>query len=100
MAYRLDLLPESLLHPVFHVSTLKKKLGHSVSPFSTLPPVDRHGDFQHAPVQISEGHLVKRRGRAVSEVLVRWSGSSADDDTWELLWSLQNQFPHLVGKVL
>jgi len=32
--------------------------------------------------------------------LVRWLGASAEDDTWELLWTLQERYPHLVGKVL
>jgi hypothetical protein len=100
VAYMLDLPPESRLHLVFHVSALKKKLGQSVSPLSTLPPIDRHGDIQPEPAQILERRMVKRCGRSITEVLVRWSGSFVDDDTWELLWALQNQFPHLVGKVL
>lgn len=40
MAYRLDLPPESKVHPIFHVSCLKLKLGQHVIPLPTLSPVD------------------------------------------------------------
>ncbi|XP_042942778.1 uncharacterized protein LOC122276959 [Carya illinoinensis] len=40
VAYRLCLPSDSLLHPVYHVSSLKKKLGEHVTPIATLPPVD------------------------------------------------------------
>jgi hypothetical protein len=46
MAYKLALPPEARLHLVFHVSCLKKKLGQSISPLSSLPPVDAHGEIR------------------------------------------------------
>jgi hypothetical protein len=81
VAYRLDVPPESCLHPVFHVSCLKKKLGQSSSPLSTLPPVDNIGEIRPEPELIEDCRLVKRQGRAATEVLVRWLGASSDDDT-------------------
>jgi hypothetical protein len=45
MAYKLALPQEACLHPVFYVSCLKKKLGHSSSPISMLPPVDAEGEI-------------------------------------------------------
>jgi hypothetical protein len=100
VAYRLDLPSESRLHPVFHVSCLKKKLGQSTFPLSSLPPVDLNGEIYPEPERIVDRRMIKRRGRAATEVLVRWLGASAEDDTWELLWTLQERYPHLVGKVL
>jgi hypothetical protein len=100
MAYKLDLPPESHLHPVFHVSCLKRKLGQSSSPLSTLPPVNSSGKIRPEPEFIVDRRLVKRHGRAATEVLICWRGAYSDDDTWELLWALQSQYPHLVGKVL
>ena len=43
--------------------------------------------------------MKKRRLPAVTEVLVQWEGGDPDDDTWELLFKLQEDYPHLVGKV-
>jgi hypothetical protein len=100
VAYQLDLPPDARLHPVFHVSYLKKKLGQSVAPLSTLLPVDPSGEIRPEPAYIVDCRLIKCHGRAATEVLVHWHGTSVEDDTWELLWTLQHQYPHLVGKVL
>ena len=40
VAYKLALSSDFLLHLVFHVSCLKKKLGAQITPIPTLPPVD------------------------------------------------------------
>ena len=40
ISYKLDLPASSLLHPVFHVSNLKAKLGNRVMPKPTLPTVN------------------------------------------------------------
>jgi len=100
IAYRLDLPLDARLHPAFHVSCLKKKLGQSVAPRSSLPPVDCIGKIRLELDCIVDRRLIKRHGRAATEVLVHWKGTSVDYDTWELLWTIQHQYPHLVGKVL
>ena len=43
-AYRLELLPTSLLHPVFHVSMLKKQVEDSSLVLKELPDFDE-GDI-------------------------------------------------------
>ncbi|KAG8362685.1 hypothetical protein BUALT_BualtUnG0050900 [Buddleja alternifolia] len=40
VTYKLDLPPDSLIHPVFHVSLLKKKLGTRHSPSPQLPAIN------------------------------------------------------------
>jgi hypothetical protein len=100
VAYEFALPPDARIHPVFHVSCLKKKLGHDIFPLPTLPPVGSSGEIRPEPDFIVDRRLVKRRGRTATEVLVRWKGASSADDSWELLWTLQQQYPHLVDKVL
>jgi hypothetical protein len=62
--------------------------------------VDVAGEICPEPEQILDRRLIKKNGRAATEVLIRWQGTSAENDTWELLWTLQAKYPHLVGKVL
>ena len=100
VSYKLALPPESKIHPVFHVSCLKLKLGRQVTPFPTLPPVDDIGQPCFEPIVVLQTRTKSLRSRDVTEVLVHWSGSTVDEATWESLHQLQISFPHLVGKVL
>ena len=43
MAFKLDSPPNSSVHPMFHVSCLKLKLGQTIIPISALPLVDTQG---------------------------------------------------------
>jgi len=69
VAYKLALPPEARLLPVFHVSCLKKKLEQFVSPLSSLPLVDPHGEIRPEPELIVDCRLIKRNGCTATEVL-------------------------------
>uniref|UniRef100_A0A2N9I5J7 Chromo domain-containing protein n=1 Tax=Fagus sylvatica TaxID=28930 RepID=A0A2N9I5J7_FAGSY len=99
-ASKLELPEGACIHPVFHVSFLKAKLGETITPISRLPPTDALGYLAPQPARILETRTIKkRRLPAVTEVLVQWEGGDPDDATWELLFKLQEDYPHLVGKV-
>ena len=100
MSYKLDLSFKSRIHPVFHVSCLKLKLGQHVTPLPTLPPVDEFGQVFIELVAVLQKRTKSLRSRVIIEVLVQWSGASLDDATWESVHPLQLSFLHLVGKVL
>ena len=100
VSYKLELPPESKLHPVFHVSCLKLKLGQHTTPLPTLPPTNDSGQVHTEPVAILQTRSKSLRSRVITEVLVQWLGTSPEDATWESLHQLQLSFPHLVGKVL
>lgn len=100
LSYKLALPPKSKLHPVFHVSCFKMKLGLNVHSMPTLPPVDEEGQIFSEPIAVLQSRTKALRSPVITEVLVQWMGCPPEDATWESLHQLQNTIPHLVGKVL
>ena len=99
VSYKLALPLESKIHPVFHVSCLKLKLGQHVTPLPTLPPIDEEGHVLSEPIAVLQTRTKTLRTQSITEVLVQWMGSLPEDVTWESLHHLQLSYPHLVGKV-
>ncbi|XP_070017584.1 uncharacterized protein [Nicotiana sylvestris] len=83
VAYKLDLPHESKVHPVFHISLLKKTMGDRVVVHTTLPLTSEDGKFLVKPVAIPQRQLIKRDNSTVVRVLVQWSNPPPKDATWE-----------------
>jgi hypothetical protein len=71
VAYKLLLPATTSIHPVFHVSQLKRCLKPTQSVSSNLPPTDAHLQF---PEQVLDRGTISRGCSPVDQVLVRWSG--------------------------
>jgi hypothetical protein len=99
VAYKPDLPPSSRIHPIFHVSCLKLKLGQHITPLPTLPPVNLVGEIKSEPEAVISRCMVKKGDCSVTEVLVHWKGATVEDDSGEVLRNLQEQYPHLAGNV-
>lgn len=94
VAYELELPSHSRIHPVFHVSLLKKKLGNDAVVQSELPLVGEDGRIQLEPLAVLDRRLVKRNNRPFTEVLVQWTNTIPNDATWEPWHEFQQRFPH------
>ena len=92
VAYKLQLPAESRIHPVFHVSQLKGHVGPRTTP-SSLPLLDDHGLIAKEPLCILDRRMVKKQGRAVTEVLIQWRNTFPEDSTWELFTTIQQKYP-------
>ena len=85
MSYKLDLPAGSQIHPVFHVSNLKAKLGAQVVPRPALPAVSVNQILNPEPVAILATKSHQLRSRLITQVLVQWQDESKEDATWENL---------------
>ncbi|KAL4383496.1 hypothetical protein GQ457_15G026350 [Hibiscus cannabinus] len=94
VAYKLKLPEGSRIHPVFHVSLLKKKLGDTHSSNSELPLVT-DGEIIMEPECILDSRWIKQGSRFVEESLVQWKHLSSEDATWENTHQLRDKFPSL-----
>lgn len=94
VAYKLDLPVSAQIHPVFHISQLKKCHGDAAVS-NVLPTIDVAGVMEARPVAVLDRRLGKRGNRPVMMVLVQWSTGTADDATWEVYGDLLVRFPVL-----
>ncbi|KAK9175296.1 hypothetical protein WN944_027302 [Citrus x changshan-huyou] len=93
VAYKLELPIESKIHPVFHVSCLKKKVGEAVTPITELPTIREDGHLQLVPDSVLDRRVVQRSNRPCVQWLVQWSNSFPEDATWEDAVKIQEKFP-------
>ena len=70
MAYKLEIPSSSRVHPVFHVSWLKKLIGNKI-PIKTIFPIfselDEEGQVILKPEQIMETRTKQLHNRAITE---------------------------------
>ena len=96
VAYRLALPERSRVHPVFHVSQLKKAIGQAKVQ-KQLPQVNEQGSFDLVPLRQLETRSILRDHKMVYQRLVQWKGCSVDEATWEDEDLLKCNFPEFCG---
>ncbi|KAI0528973.1 hypothetical protein KFK09_001518 [Dendrobium nobile] len=91
VAYRLKLPPQSSIHPVFHVSLLKRSIGENIMATPTIPR-GLTGDMQFSlkPLQVKK---VRKNDQGKREVLIEWKDLPTHEATWEIYEAMQDQFP-------
>jgi hypothetical protein len=94
VAYRPDLPTTSRIHPVVHVSQLKKAIGAQVQVQTRLPsPLD----ILQIPVRVLQRRLRQNGVVTVHQVLVQWSGQPESLATWEDYDELKQRFPRALA---
>lgn len=95
VAYKLKLPEGARIHPVLHVSLLKKSLGDHSNADSDLPPITEEGAIILKPARILDTRWVKQGATFVEESLVQWRRLPKEDATWEKTEDLKQQFPSM-----
>jgi hypothetical protein len=83
MAYKLEFPASSRVHPVFHVSCLKKVIGDKIPVQTIFPELDEEGKIILEPEAITDTRIRQLRNRSISEYLIKWRKLPAEDSTWE-----------------
>lgn len=90
VAYRLALPETSRIHPVVHVSQLKKAVGDNVQVQPQLPsPLDA----LLVPSRILQRRFRQQGSISITQVLVQWAGQPEALATWEDHDDLKRRFP-------
>ncbi|KAA8539774.1 hypothetical protein F0562_026466 [Nyssa sinensis] len=92
VAYKLKLPDGSKIHPIFHVSLLKQKVGESNNATLDLPLTDDDGTIVLEPDVILNTRWVKKGSRFVEESLIKWKRLPVDDATWEETAVIQDRY--------
>ena len=91
-------LPQDLacVHPVFHISMLKKWLD---DPTSILPAerlgVDENLSYEEVLVEILDRQVKRLRNKEVATVKVLWRNHLVEGATWEAEANMRSRYPHL-----
>ncbi|KAK4721514.1 hypothetical protein R3W88_011747 [Solanum pinnatisectum] len=97
VAYKLE-LPQELaaVHPIFHVSMLKKCMGY---PSLMIPTKDigikNSLSYEEIPIQILDRQVRKLRIKEVELVKVLWRNQFVEEATWEAHKDMKKRYPHL-----
>ena len=89
VAYCLELPASSSIHPVFHVSQLKKAVGGQHVVEKNLPPSIRWSILE----RILQRRSIFKGAVPVCQGLIKWSQLPSSLSTWEDLDYLRQQFP-------
>ncbi|XP_069151830.1 uncharacterized protein [Solanum lycopersicum] len=97
VVYELALPPAlSGVHPVFHMSMLKRYHGdgnYMIRWDSFL--LDENLSYEEEPVSILDREVHKLRSREIASVKLQWQNRPVEESTWEKEADMQERYPHL-----
>ena len=96
IAYQLELPLGCHVHPVFHVSKLKRFISKDTNLIDGLISLHEDASSDHSPDKILDCRKKRLHNRTLREFLVAWKGLPLTDATWESDALIQRNFPHLI----
>jgi hypothetical protein len=97
VAYKLELPTGSLIHPVFHVSQLKKYRSDYNPVYTDLPKLPVLDLMDTEPKTILDRRMVKKGNSVIVQGLIKWAHLPDDSARWEDWEVITNKFPTLLA---
>ena len=101
VAYKLELPSSASIHPVFHISQLRRAKGASLSSSCLPPQLTDELELIAEPEALLDVRPKQHGSSGEVEVLLKWKSLPEFEATWEDFQMIQQQFPafHLEDKV-
>jgi hypothetical protein len=93
VAYKLQLPASSQIHPVVHVSQLKKALRADEDASIDLPVLSLEDAAPSTPARFVEERFIRTGSKLIPQVKVSWQGLPDDFHTWEEIHALHRCYP-------
>lgn len=93
LAYKLQFPAHVQIHPVFHVSQLKKHIGAKSIPSPNLPMVATDGTIKTGPAAVLQVRQIPRHNLPVVQWFIQWENLSPEEATWEDADFIKYTFP-------
>ncbi|CAN4125168.1 unnamed protein product [Withania somnifera] len=97
VAYELELPQElSKIHPVFHVSMLRRCIGDPsrITPIEDVQIIEDL-TYEEVPIFILDRQVKKLRNKEMASVKVLWRNQQVEEVTWEAEETMKSTYPHL-----
>lgn len=93
VAYELALPKGCKVHPIFHVSLLRKAEGPRTAVFPPPLPLTEDWELQLQPASVLAHRWIQVSEKAVLELLIHWQDRPSTEDSWEEYDLIMEQFP-------
>jgi len=100
VAYKLDLPPAATIHPVVHVSQLKKHVPPNTEVLDSLHSVATDPSVKIQPAQVLSSRAIWRGGALAKQVLVQWAGQPPSMASWEDVHDMRRRHRTACGQAV
>jgi hypothetical protein len=93
VSYKLKLPDHARIHPVIHVSQLKKAIQPNNTVSAELPIALIGASVPVQPSMNCAEHFIQRGSKQVPQLVLQWSGMADTCASWEPLYAIVEAFP-------